>query len=436
MNEPREGRDKPGRSATTRVANIGLALAIAAYFLSFFHRVAPAAIAPDLTASFQIGGASLGALAATYFIIYTLMQVPTGILADTLGPRRILFLGGLVAGCGSLLFGLAPTFELAFAGRALVGLGVSVTFIAMLKLIAIWYEDSRFATLTGLCMLLGNFGSILAGAPLAWLTRFTSWREVFVAVGIFSLVIGVASLFLVGDGPNQRKPGVHVDRTAWLSGMFGVLGNRATWPGFFVNLGMAGSFFSFAGLWAVPYLTQVHGMTREVASNHISLYFLGYAIGAALVGGISDRLKRRKPLLIGGSLLHAFGWLVWLSGVSMPINASYLFCMAMGLVTASFTLTWACAKEVNPPLLSGMATSVVNVGVFLGPAILQPLVGWVMDRSWLAAHGASLNGARVYTAADYHHGLLLMTGAAVFGCVATLLVKETGCRNIWKKETP
>ena len=409
--------------------NIALGLAIAAYFLSFFHRVAPAAIAQDLTASFQIGAASLGTLAATYFIIYTVMQVPTGILADTLGPRKILFIGGLVAGAGSLLFGLAPSFELAFAGRTLVGLGVSVTFIAMLKLVAVWFEESRFATLTGVCMLIGNFGSILAGAPLAWATRLTSWRDIFVGAGVLSLAIGIASLFLVSDGPAQQ--GGRARRGAWLSGLRQVLGNRATWPGFFVNLGMAASFFSFAGLWAVPYFTQVLGMTRVTAANHVSVYFLGYALGALLLGSLSDRLGRRKPILVGGSLLHALGWLVWLAEMPLPAAATYALCAAMGLATASFTLTWACAKEVNPPLLSGMATSVVNVGVFLGPAILQPLTGWAMDRRWQAAHGAMRDGARIYSAGDFHDGLLLMAGAAFGGFLMTLLVKETGCRNIW-----
>jgi MFS family permease len=145
---------------------LGLGVAIAAYLLSFFHRVAPAAISGDLQVSFAIGGAQLGTLAATYFYVYTVMQIPTGVLADTLGPRRILFWGGLVAGVGAILFGLAPSFELAFVGRTLVGLGVSVTFIAMLKLLAIGFDERRFATLTGLCMLIGNLGSILAGAPL------------------------------------------------------------------------------------------------------------------------------------------------------------------------------------------------------------------------------------------------------------------------------
>jgi MFS family permease len=421
-----------------RACQTGLTLAIAAYFLSFFHRVAPAAISGELTAAFDIGAASLGTLAATYFIIYTLMQIPTGILADTLGPRKILFVGGLVAGGGSLLFGLASSFELAFVGRALVGLGVSVTFIAMLKLIAVWFEESRFATLTGVCMLVGNLGSILAGAPLAWAAQLTSWRDIFVGTGMLSLAIGIASLFLVSDGPQpqNRKPGLPVDRTAWLSGLLQVLGNRATWPGFFVNLGMAASFFSFAGLWAVPYFTQALGMTRATAANHVSLYFLGYAVGALLLGSLSDRLGRRKPLLVGGSLLHAAGWLVWLAQIPLSPVASYALCAAMGLATASFTLTWACAKEANPPLLSGMATSVVNVGVFLGPAILQPLTGWIIDRSWQASHGVMADGARLYSAVDFRAGLLLMSAAAFGGFLATLYIKETGNRNIWKESPP
>jgi Sugar phosphate permease len=418
-----------------RLRSLALVLAIGAYLLSFFHRVAPAAIAGDLAASFQTSAASLGVLAATYFYVYTVMQIPTGVLADTLGPRKILTLGGIVAGAGSLLFGLAPSFELAVVGRTLVGLGVSVAFIAMLKLVAVWYEESRFATLTGTTMFIGNIGSVTAGAPLAWAAQAAGWRSVFVVVGILSLAIGIASWFFVKDSPaagKARPAGAHVDRTAWLGGLAMVMKNPATWPGFFVNLGIAGSFFAFAGLWAVPFFTQVHGMTRAVASNHISVYFIGFAIGCALIGRVSDRMGRRKPVMIAGAALHALGWLVWILAGPLPSALTYALCGAMGLLTASLTLSWACAKEVNPPLLSGMATSVVNVGVFLGPAILQPLVGWAMDRSW---QGGMEGGARLYAASDYQTGLLLMAGAAVLGAVATLFVRETGCRNIWRDKT-
>ena len=113
-------------------------LAAAAFFLSFFHRVAPSSLAPDLMQAFEVGGAALGALAATYFYIYTCMQIPTGVLVDTLGPRRVLTAGGIVAGVGSALFGLAPGVEAAAAGRTLVGLGVSVAFVSLLKLNALF----------------------------------------------------------------------------------------------------------------------------------------------------------------------------------------------------------------------------------------------------------------------------------------------------------
>ena len=208
-----------------------------------------------------------------------------------------------------------------------------------------------------------------------------------------------------------------------------VMKNRATWPGFFVNMGIAGSLFSFAGLWAVPYFTQVHGMTRAVASNHTSVYFIGFAIGCAVIGRISDRMGRRKPLMVGGAILHALGWWFWIAAGPLPSGFTYALCSAMGLVTASLTLSWVCAKEVNPPLLSGTATSVVNVGVFLGPAILQPLVGWVMDQGW---QGAMEGGVRLYSPGDYNGGLILMAAFAALGAVATLFVRETGCRNIWQ----
>jgi len=406
-------------------AVIGLALAIAAYLLSFFHRVAPAAISGDLQATFAIDGAQLGSLAATYFYIYTLMQLPTGVLADTLGPRRLLFWGGLVAGGGSLLFGLAPSFGLAFAGRTLVGLGVSVTFIAMLKLIATGFEERRFATLVGVSMLVGNFGSILAGAPLAWAAQAAGWRQAFVAVGVLSIAIALACRAWVAETPAGK-----VDRTVWLSGLLTVLRNRATWPGFFMNTGLAGAFFGFAGLWAVPYLTQVHGMSRATAAVHVSTYFLGFAIGCLIWGRLSDALGRRKPVMLAASGVHVLGWFVWLGAGAMPLAATYALCATMGLVTAGFTLSWAVAKEVNPPALSGMATSLVNVGVFLGGAILQPLVGWVMDRSW---DGRVQDGVRIYAAADYANGLKLLAAAAILGWLAGLFVRETGCRNIWKE---
>jgi len=409
-----------------------LAVVLAAYVLSFFQRFAPAGIAPDLAASFQTSAASLGVLAATYFYVYTIMQVPTGILVDTLGPRRILALGGVVAGGGSLLFALAGSLDGAMAGRTLVGLGVSVVFIAMLKIIAVWFDEGRFATVVGISMLVGNSGSVLAGAPLSWLAQTTGWRGVFVGVGLVSIVLGGLCWLLVRDRPATRAVPLAptFDRTVILTGLLRVVNNRATWVPTLVNFGLSG-IFAFGGLWAIPFLTQVLGMSRVVAANHLSLYFVGFALGCLIVGSLSDRIGRRKPVLIVGSHIYGLIWLFLLLGrAPLPAAASFPLLALMGLMTASFTLTWACTKEVNPPALSGMSTSVTNMGGFLAGAVLQPLVGWVMDQHW---QGALENGIRIYLPEDYRWGLLPVAVAAWLGAAATWKIRETNCRNIWRE---
>jgi sugar phosphate permease len=399
------------------------ALVSAGYVLSFFHRIAPAAIAGELREAFGASAAALGALAATYFVVYTVMQVPTGVLVDTLGPRRVVAAGAVVAGVGSILFGTAGSLAAAGLGRALVGLGVSVTFIALLKLVATWFREREFATVSGLVMLMGNVGAVLSAAPLAWVVTVTSWRNVFVALGVSSLGAAVMTWLLVTDDPaGARLPSMreldgmaaHPRRAGgWWDGLRAVVANPATWPGFFVNLGVAGSYLAFAGLWAVPYLVEAQGMTRARATQHTTAMLLAFALASLVTGNLSDRMGRRRPLLLGLGAAYALCWIPWLAGARLPLAASLALFAAMGACATAFTITWASAKEVNPPALSGMATSVVNTGVFLGPTVYQPLVGWVLDRT-----------------GDFRLALAVLAAAAVVGVLAATRVRETFCRNV------
>ena len=402
-----------------------------AYVLSFFHRFAPAAISADLQQTFDASAAALGGLAATYFYVYTVMQIPTGVLVDTLGPRKTVTVGGIVAGIGSILFGLAPTLALASAGRLLVGLGVSVTFIAMLKLNAAWFRERHFASLSGLTILIGNVGAVLAASPLAWLLGLVSWRTVFVSVGFLSLLLAVLAWWLVHDHPGRAdlptmreldgEPAHPPHHGHWYDGLLLVLKNRDTWPGLFVNLGIGGTFFTFAGLWAVPLLRDGYGLDRAAATAHTSLMLAGFALGAFFIGTLSDRLGRRKPVVFIAGGLYLLCWLPLAAAWKLPAGASHALFLLMGLGASAFTLTWACAKEVNQHALSGMATSVVNMGAFLGTAILQPLIGWAIDN---ASRGSDL-GAESFTP-----GVLILTGVAVFGLASAFAQRETFCRYL------
>jgi predicted MFS family arabinose efflux permease len=114
------------------------------------------------------------------------------------------------------------------------------------------------------------------------------------------------------------------------------------------------------------------------------------------------------------TLLYALSWLPWLMHAQWPLAATLAWALLMGFLIPGFTLSWTVAKEVNRPEHSGMATAVVNLGIFLGAGILQPLVGWVLDR------GRSLGDA----ADAWDNALMLLAGSAAFGAAAAWVVRE------------
>ncbi|HJS75357.1 MAG TPA: MFS transporter [Vicinamibacteria bacterium] len=394
------------------------ALAGAAFFLSFFHRVAPAALSQDLTREFELSSAALGTLAASYFYVYALMQIPTGVLVDTLGPRRVLTAGGLVSGGGSLLMGVAGSFGAAAFGRTLVGLGVSVAFVSALKLNSVWFDERRFATVTGISTVLGTSGAVAAAAPLAWLVTRVSWRSVFLAAGVASLAVGALVWAVARDGPATAKEPAH---EPWTRALSSVLRNRGTWPGFWVNLAMAGPYLSFAGLWGVPYLMSVHGMSSIEAARHTTLMVVSLAVSGAALTALSDRVELRRPFVIASAILYFACWLLWFTGFSTRAGMSYVICAGLGITASGFFLSWVTAKEVSSPRFSGMAVSLVNCGGFLAVGILQPTIGWVLDHS---------EGPE----AAYRIGIGLLAATAFLAVIASFYIPETRCRNVWKEE--
>lgn len=397
-----------------------IALTCCAFFIAFFHRVSTGSIAGDLQREFAIGAAALGTLGATYFYIYAVMQVPSGVLADTLGPRITLVLGMVIAGVGSLAYGAAGSFSAAVTARTLAGLGVSVVFICMLKLCASWFHERRFATAVGAANVAGIVGALAATAPLAWLVTVVSWRSVFIVVGCVSLGLAFAIWFFVRESPAGQAQ--HAAPANWRKALVEVARNPATWPPFWVNVGISGAYMTFIGLWAAPYLVHAHGMSPVAAGRYTALTLIAFACCAPAVGWLSDRLGVRRPIVLGFALAYSTTALMWVLLPAESEHGAALLALATGLAVPGFTLSWSIAKEVNPPHSAGMAIAIANIGGFVASGVLQPLVGWVVDSGAGVVAGGSPDAYRL--------GIGVLAAWSLLGVVAGSRVAETHCRNI------
>ena len=420
----------PARLAWT-VWGLGAAL----YLFAFFQRVAPGVMTAELSMDFGLSASALGNLSAFYFYSYVAMQIPTGILADNLGPRRLLTWGALIAGLGTLFFAFSGSLALAAIGRLLIGGSVAVAFVCMLKLANHWFVPRQFALASGIALFTGIVGAVFAGVPLHLLVDAFGWRTVMAYSAIFPVVLAFFIWFMVRDDPAEKgfqshvKHEDHIDKNPWaraVSGLVAVFRYRNTLLLSIVPGGMVGSILTFAGLWGVPFLTTHHGLSKSDAAAVCSAMLIAWAIGGPILGALSDRIGRRKPLYVLGCGINTLCWGLVVLMPTLPIIGLITLLLIAGFSSGSMIIGFAYAKESVPTKLAGTVSGVVNMGVMMGPMILQPAVGWMLDRGW---QNEQLEGVRIYNISAYQSGFLLMLGWVLLAFILILLTKETGAKQ-------
>ena len=409
-------------------------LGAAFYIFGFFQRVAPGVMTTELIADFNLSGAQLGNLSAFYFYSYVAMQIPTGLLADSWGPRRLLTAGALVAGLGSLCFAFADGMFWACTGRLLIGGSVAVAFVVMMKLSSHWMPLKHFSLASGIALFLGILGAVFAGTPLRLLVTSYGWRPVMLASSIFPFFVAALIWVIVRDDPQERgylsyAPKVKAEepQIGVIAGLRQVFTYRNTWLLSIAPGALAGSVLTFAGLWGVPFLTSHYGMSAPKAAATCSAMLLAWAVGGPLCGNLSDRFGRRKSVYLGCCTVIAAAWALVIFVPELLLTFLVGLLMIIGFAAGGIIIGFAYVKESVPSPLAGTAAGVCNMGVMVGPMVLQPAVGWVLDSRW---QGTIKAGTRLYEFGAYRAGFSLMLVWAVLALICLVLTRETGCRQM------
>jgi MFS family permease len=364
------------------------------------------------------------------------MQIPTGIIADLWGPRRLMSVGALVAGVGTLLFALAPGMLLVGLGRLLIGGSVAVAFVGLLQLANNWLPPRFYALAAGMALLVGIVGAVGAGPPLRLLLDLYGWRATIMVSGLVTFAIAAAIWLQVRDHPHDRgfadwrptgNQATPAQRLSVLAGLGKVIRYQNTALLFLIPGGLVGPVLTFSGLWGVPFFTTHHGLSPARASVFTTTLLVAWALGGPLFGWLSDHFGRRKPLYMAGSVMALAGWVVVVYAGQLPRAALLAMLVIVGLGSGCMIISFAFVKESVPATLTGTATGLINMGVMTGPMLLQPLVGWMLDLGW---SGQTMDGIRVYGLAAYRAGFNLMLAWTAMALLLLCFTRETHCRPL------
>jgi sugar phosphate permease len=423
-----QGRGSPPGSLAWLVWGLGAAL----YLIAFYQRVAPAVITAELSREFGLSAAALGNLSAFYFYSYAAVQIPTGLLADRWGPRKVLATGAALTALGTLVFAWSPSVAYANAGRLAIGAAAGVAFVSMLKLASHWMAPQRFAFVSGLALLIGTLGATLAGAPLRIAVDAFGWRAVMLASAIVTAILCVAIWIVVRDDPADRGydgyfPHESLKGTPSIGAQLAeVFRFRNPWLMLVVPGGFTAILLTFPGLWGVPFLVSQYGFSTRDAALTASAMLVAWAIGSVFFGPLSERLRRRKPVMASTLAVVLALWSIVTFVPGLPRIALVALLIAASLAGGGFILVFAFAKESVPLQVAGTASGIANMGTMLGGMVMQPVVGIILDRQW---RGTMRDGVRLYDFDAYQAAFATMLVWGVVALALLALARETHCRS-------
>ncbi len=396
----------------------------ALYFsYAFVQRVSPSVMTSELMRDFGVGGTLLGMLSAFYFYTYAAIQLPVGMLTDRFGPRKLMSFALILCALATIGFALSPNLLSAIALRALIGASVAFAFVGTMAIAGYWFHHNRNAFLAGILQTLGMLGAVFAQAPLRSVVETIGWRNTMHILGAIAAILALLIYFGVPKRTrDQRQVVSYSIRKAFKS----VAWNRQTWLCAMIGFGLCATMLSFSGLWAVPWLTSVHGYTPTKASAMASTLFLGWAIAAPLVGWISDQIGRRNILPQIGA---AVSILVFYAIVYRTPESEFFLVLLIflcGIFGSSVTVCFTVVREHNHARYASTGLGLMNMFVVGSGAVMQPTIGWLLDLNW---KGVMLDGARIYDAKAYEIGFSSLLVVMTFALISTFMLKETYCRS-------
>lgn len=356
------------------------------YSYDFFIRAAPGAMGEQLQDAFKITSTQIGWLSSAYFIAYTVMQIPAGVIIDKYNRKYVIATATALCVFGNYLFSATNYYEVAFLGRILMGVGSAFGFVGAAKMAGMWLPQRFFSTFIGAATIIGLLGGLITDTVLADLVDSLGWREgntvfTYIGVGLFVFVI-----IFIKDNYKHVEKFNHFSEASFKETLLKVVKifkNYKFWAASLIGASIFIPINVLGSLWGVTFIQHKLQITQALASHLNGTLFVGAALGYAVFGIVAAFTSRLRLLLLLGLVSSILIIPVLLF---VDLSKNYFVCLytLLGVMAGPQAVTFTIAKVLSPPGTSGSSTAGVNMINNLFAVILLPVVGYIL--TYVTAH--------------------------------------------------
>lgn len=412
---------------TPALAWIVWGLAAAFFFLNYVTRIVPTVMHRYLQNDLGINEAGFGILIASFYISFTLMQIPVGLTVDRINTRTLLAVMSMIAGLGCVIFSMADSFSLGIIGRIIIGFSSAFSFVAAIRLATTWFPPIKLGLIVGLTQALGKLGATVGQGPMSFLVSAVGWRDTMLLIALFFFILAVLLYCFIQDAPGPfHHRHVQKYRVSIAESLRLVICNRQSW----LNALYSGFLFAPTAVLGESigpaWLQYGHGFTTHSAAFAIGLVFIGWGISGPISGWLSDKMGRRKPIMIISSVC---GLLLMTVITYYPTLSNTTICILLliyGITNTGAVIAYAVSTELFSINVVGTSVAFTSmISIFVGIS-MQPLVGTFID----LASGARSYHVEQLTLHDFNAGLWILPLCSLIALLLSLTIRETRCHRV------
>lgn len=341
------------------------------YAYQYILRVMPSILINDIMVRFNIDASVFGQFSGVYYLGYSLMHIPIGIMLDRYGPRKILSLCIILAVIGSLPLIFTTHWIFPIIGRIIVGIASSASILGVFKIIRMVFPEKYFTRMLSLSVTIGLMGGIYGGGPIAYLFEAYGYEAVVQFSAALGIILASVAYIIIPDIKHNEKPKVLGE----IKEVFGNLKVIAVcvFAGF-----MVGPIEGFADIWGVAFFKEAYTFEGNLSSSLPSFIFIGMCFGAPLLNLIAEKSGNYLATIIGAGIIMMTIFFLLITK-NLNLGAITISMVIVGICCAYQILAIYIASTYVSENAVGLTTAVANMIIMIFGYAFHTVIGLVVD---------------------------------------------------------